>query len=140
MFELVCSTQFFLIPIIYAYYNRIVLLAFLFTNMYVVSTVYHANNYSNKYLRYLDLTTARTGGILTFVVHYQCTNNKLLPVFIAHNLIAMYLLACILDYYKNNLYVYVHMYFHFITAISMLIVAYEYTLSSQHELGNIHDS
>lgn len=134
MFELVCSTQFFLIPILYAYYNRIVLLAFLFTNMYVVSTVlYHANNYSNKHLRYLDLTTARTGGILTFVVHYQCTNDKLLPVFIAHNLIAMYLLACILDYYKNHLYVYVHMYFHFITSISMLIVACEYTLSSQHD-------
>lgn len=128
MLSLVFSSQSFLIPIAYAYYNRLYTLFIPYFLIYSSSTVYHYTDYSNPIISFIDLTTSRVGCFFIFYIHMNHTLSKIIPILLVHNIILCYFCSRLLHYYNNCIWKYVHFYLHILSTLSMVVTTYEYLI------------
>ena len=125
LIQLLLSSQLFLISIWYAYITQQKILIFSFTISYLGSTQYYINYHPNGKYHLIDLVTARTGAMINFLYTFYYIKPYYLSILLLHNITLIYILSYTLYYYKEPIWVKIHIYFHIWTTITSLLITYE---------------
>ena len=122
---LLLSSQLFLPSIWYAYITQQHILLFSFTMSYLGSTQYYINNERDELYLRIDLMTARTGAVINFLYTLYYVKPYYLSIVLLHNITLTYLLSCIFHYYKESIWLTMHIYFHIWVSITTILITYE---------------
>ena len=122
---LLLSSQLFLPSIWYAYTTQQHILLFSSTMTYLGSTQYYINYERDEIYHRIDLVTARTGAMINFFYTLYYIKPHYLSIVLLHNMTLTYLLSCIFYYYKEPIWLTMHIYFHIWASITIILITYE---------------
>ena len=122
---LLLSSQLFLPSIWYAYITQQQILLFSFLMTYLGSTQYYINYERDEIYHRIDLVTARTGAMINFFYTLYYIKPHYLSIVLLHNMTLTYLLSHIFYYYKEPIWLTMHIYFHIWVSITTILITYE---------------
>ena len=123
--QLLLSSQLFLPSIWYAYITQQRILLFSFTMSYLGSTQYYINYERDELYHGIDLVTARTGAMIDFFYTLYYIKPYYLSIVLIHNVTLTYLLSNIFYYYKEPIWLTMHIYFHIWISITCFLITCE---------------